>query len=97
MRDSEYEGHSIRKGEILALENNKLVFTEKDVTKAAYKLTKRLVKSDTSYITIIYGADVTDESAEKLQKILQAKLNDRIEVILVNGGQPVYYYIISAE
>lgn len=97
VRDSEYEGHSIRKGEILALENNKLVFTEKDVTKAAYKLTKRLVKSDTSYITIIYGADVTDESAEKLQKILQAKLNDRIEVILVNGGQPVYYYIISAE
>ncbi len=96
-RDSDYEGHQIMKGESLALDNCKLAFTEKDVEKAAVKLTRRLVKGDTSYVTLIYGADVTDEQAEHVQALLSAKLSDKIEVMLVNGGQPVYYYIISVE
>ena len=96
-RDSDYEGHQIKKGEILAVDNSKLSFTDKDVEKAAVKLTRRLVKGDTSYVTLIYGADVTDEQAEHVQALLSAKLSDKIEVMLVNGGQPVYYYIISVE
>ena len=96
-RDSDYEGHQIKKGEILALDNSKLSFTDKDVEKAVVKLTRRLVKGDTSYVTLIYGADVTDEQAEHVQALLSAKLSDKIEVMLVNGGQPVYYYIISVE
>ena len=96
-RDSDYEGHQIKKGEILALDNSKLSFTDKDVEKAAVKLTRRLVKGDTSYVTLIYGADVTDEQAEHVQALLSAKLSDKIEVMLVNGGQPVYNYIISVE
>lgn len=96
-RDSDYEGHNIKKGEILALDNGKLSFTDKDLDKAVIKLTKRLVKGDTSYVTLIYGADVTDENAEHLHAMLQSKLSDKIEVMLVNGGQPVYYYIISVE
>ena len=96
-RDSDYEGHQIKKGEILALDNSKLSFTDKDVEKATVKLTRRLVKGDTSYVTLIYGADVTDEQAEHVQALLSAKLSDKIEVMLVNGGQPVYYYIISVE
>ncbi|MGN0677085.1 MAG: DAK2 domain-containing protein, partial [Ruminococcus sp.] len=96
-RDSEYEGHSIKKGEILALDNGKLSFTEKDVSKATYKLIKKLVKSDSSYITIIYGADVTDDNAENLLRNVQNKFGDKLSVTLVNGGQPVYYYIISVE
>ncbi len=96
-RDSEYEGHNIKKGEILAFENSRLAFSEKDVSKAAYKLVKKMVKSDTSYVTVIYGADVTEEHAMKLQDTLQSKLGKNIEVMFVNGGQPVYYYIISVE
>lgn len=96
-RDSEFEGHQIKSGEILALDNGKLSFTEKDVNKAVLKLCKKFAKGDISYITLIYGADVTEENAEQTKHYIQSKLNDRIEVILVNGGQPVYYYIISAE
>jgi len=96
-RDSEYEGHSIKEGEILALENGKLAFTERDINKAALKLVKKLAKGDVSYLTLIYGSDVTEESAENMQELIQAKLGDKVEVMLVNGGQPVYYYIISAE
>ena len=96
-RDSEYEGHNIKKGEIMAFNNGKLHFAEKDVNKAAYKLAKKMTKSDTSYITVIYGADVTEEQAESLIESLEAKLGSKIEIMLVNGGQPVYYYIISVE
>lgn len=96
-RDTEFDGRQIKKGEILALENNSLAFTDKDMNKVVLKLVKKLVKSDTSYVTLIYGSDVTDENAEKMQKLLSQKLNDKIEVMLVNGGQPVYYYIISVE
>ena len=79
------------------MDNGKLSFVDKDVTKAAYKLTKKLVKSDSSFVTLIYGSDVTDANAEALQAQLQAKLGAHIEVTLINGGQPVYYYIISVE
>ena len=96
-RDSEYEGHNIKKGEIMAFNNGKIQFAEKDVNKAAYKLAKKMTKSDTSYITVIYGADVTEEQAESLIESLEAKLGSKIEIMLVNGGQPVYYYIISVE
>lgn len=94
---SECEGTQIEEGEILALENGKLAFTEKDINKAAVKLTKRLAKGDASYVTLIHGADVTEENAEQLRETIQSKLNDKIDVMLVNGGQPVYYYIISVE
>lgn len=95
-RDSDFEGHAIKKGEILCMENGKLAFVEKDLSKAAYKLTKKLVKGDSTFITILYGADVTDEAAEALYKQVSAKYSN-IDVNLINGGQPVYYYYISVE
>ena len=95
-RDSDFEGHAIKKGEILCMENGKLAFVERDLSKAAYKLTKKLVKGDSAFITILYGADVTDEAAEALYKQVSAKFTN-LDVNLINGGQPVYYYYISVE
>ena len=95
-RDSDFDGHSIKKGEILCMENGKLSFVERDLSKGAYKLTKKLVKGDSSFITILYGSDVTDEAAEALYKQVSAKYPN-IDVNLINGGQPVYYYYISVE
>lgn len=97
VRDSDFEGKQIKKGEILAMENGKLAFVEKDVTKALIKITKKLIRSGSSYITIIYGSDVTDETAHAAFEALRAKISDDIEIVLVNGGQPVYYYLISVE
>lgn len=95
-RDSDFEGHTIKQGEILCMENGKLAFTERDINKGAYKLTKRLVKGDTSFITVLYGADVTDEAAENLHAMLSKKFSG-MDINMARGGQPVYYYIISAE
>lgn len=96
-RNSDFDGHKIKEGEILALENGKLVFTEKDLTKAAVKLTRSMVKKDSSFVTLISGCDVNEEDAEKLTEQISAKMPAGVEVTRLNGGQPVYYYIISVE
>ena len=96
-RDSYFDGKQIGKNEILALENGKISFTEKDVSKAAYRLMKRMVNSNSSFATVLYGNNVTDESAEILYETLKNKFGDDLEINLINGGQPVYYYIISVE
>lgn len=96
-RDSEFDGHKINKDEILALDGGKLAFVESEVEKAAYKLTKRLVDGDSEFITVIYGEDVTDAEAENLRARIEAKFGSRLDISLISGGQPVYYYIISVE
>lgn len=96
-RDSELDGKPIRKGEVMALDNGKLAFTDRDVHHAAYKLAKRLTGSDTGFLTVTYGQDVDERDAEELVNRLEEKFGDRLEVMLVNGGQPVYYYMIAAE
>lgn len=97
VRDSEYDGHKIKQGEILAMDNGKIVFTERNLTKALVKLTRRLVSSASSYITVMYGSDVTEEDANEAYETLRSKISGDIDIVLVNGGQPVYYYIISVE
>ena len=97
VRDSDFDGKKIKQGDILAMENGKLALVERDVTRALLKITKKLIKGDSSYITVIYGADVTDDSAEEAYQLLKSKLGDDMEVVLVNGGQPIYYYIVSVE
>ena len=96
-RDSEFSGHSIKEGEILAMENGKLTFVEKDLNKAVLKLTRSMVGKTSSFITVIYGSDVSEDMAATAYELLRAKISDDIEINMVNGGQPVYYYIISVE
>lgn len=97
-RDSEFDGHPIKKGEILALDNGKLDFTDRDLTKALMRLVKHLIKKrEASFITLIYGSDVTDEQAERARDAVAEKYGADFEVNLINGGQPVYYYMISVE
>lgn len=96
-RDSDFDGHKIKQGEVLALDGGKLSFIASDVSLAAQRLTKALVKRDSTFVTILYGEGITEEEAEKTAGLIRAKLSDSIEVHVVNGGQPVYYYIISVE
>ena len=96
-RDSDFDGKQIKKGELLALDNGKIVFTETELEACLVRLTKQLIKRDSSFVTLFYGEDVTDEQAEALNAILNEKFGDKVEFTLVNGGQPVYYFIISVE
>lgn len=96
-RDSDFDGRKIKKGEILALENGKLVATGTDVTKVTYRLARSMCKKDTNFITVISGCDVSEEDAARTTELVQVKCPAGIEVTHLNGGQPVYYYIISVE
>ena len=96
-RDSEYDGKRIKKGEIMALENGKIVSTSTDITKATYRLARGMCKKDSSFVTIISGCDVSDEDAEKVTEMVKAKCPNHVEVSHIRGGQPVYYYMISVE
>lgn len=96
-RDSEFGMHKIKEGEIIALENGKLTVTEKDIVKAAVKITKNLVTKESSFITVISGDGVSQEQSDKVIDQLASKYGKDIEITYVNGGQPIYYFIISVE
>lgn len=96
-RYSEYDGHKIKNGDILAFANSKLIFTERDLNKACIKLVKNLINKNSTFVTIMYGKDVEKDKVDELKQSLAVKLSDDIEVNIIYGGQPVYYYIISVE
>ena len=96
-RDSDFDGHQIKKGELLAMLGGKISFTETDLEKSVMKLLKQMVKRDSQFITVIYGEDVTDEQAAELEEQIQAKYGSKAEITVINGGQPIYYYILSVE
>ncbi len=96
VRDSEVNDRKIRRGDILGMENGKLTVVERDIPKTLYKVTKHLMNSETSCITVFYGADVAEDEAQDTFEYLKSKIGDT-EIVLANGGQPVYFYIISVE
>ena len=102
-RDSDFDNHSIKEGEILALENGKLMFTDTDIHHAAVKLAKSMINSrrisgrEVAFITLMYGEGMTEEDAEAVRDAITAKAGDNVDITLVDGGQPVYYYFISIE
>ncbi len=96
VRDSTVGDKKIKKGDILGMENGKLNVVDRDLSKVLYKVTKHLINNNSSYVTVIYGADVSDSDAEESVSHLRSKFGD-IEFSVVNGGQPVYYYIVSVE
>lgn len=96
-RSSEFGGKKIKEGDIIALENGKLTITEKSAVKALIKLAKNMVNRDTSFITLIYGEDVSEEDANTAYEELRDKFGSRTDISLVKGDQPVYYFILSVE
>ena len=97
-RDSEVEGKAIEQGEIMGICDGKIRFTGKNVADIAFKSADKLFKrNQSSIITIIYGEDATEEEAKAVEERLSAKHGDEVEIRIVNGGQPIYYFIISVE
>ena len=96
-RNSNFDGKDIKEGQLLALDNGKVSFTETDLEKCILKLTKQLIKKDSSFLTVFYGEDVSTAKASEIEAALNRKFSDKLEITFVNGGQPVYYFIISVE
>lgn len=97
-RDSEIEGKPVKEGEIMGLVNGKIKFIGNNTVDIAFKTVEKLFKrGEHSLVTIIYGQDTDESSAEMLEERLSAKYGNDMEISIVNGGQPIYYYILSVE
>lgn len=97
-RDSEIEGKPVKEGEIMGLVNGKIKFIGNDTVDIAFKTVEKLFKrGEHSLVTIIYGQDTDESAAETLEERLSAKYGNDMEISIVNGGQPIYYYILSVE
>ena len=96
-RDSEFGSEAIRRGDVLGLKNGKLHYIEKDPVSTCVRVARSLSNKQTSFITLIYGEGITQEQALEAKRMLGAKVHSDVEITLVDGGQPIYYFIISVE
>ncbi len=96
-RDSDFDGHKIKQGELLCMLGGKIAFTDTELNRSAARLLKQMIKRDSEFVTVMYGADVTEAQAAELEEEVRRKFGAKTEITFINGGQPVYYYIISVE
>ncbi|MBR1971925.1 MAG: DAK2 domain-containing protein [Oscillospiraceae bacterium] len=95
-RNSDFDGYDIHEGDYLALYGNQLFGTSQDIKVLLKSLAEKVRDDGKEYITIYYGADVKEKHAQKAADLF-ADICPNADVNLLNGGQPVYYYLISAE
>ncbi len=96
-RNSEYGLMRIKEGEIIALNNGKLTVKEKDPVRAVVKLAKEMISKDTSYVSLIFGNGITEEQAGAAVDGIRARTGIDADISIIDGGQPVYYFILSVE
>ena len=95
-RNSDFDGHDIHEGDYLAIYGSALFGTDQDITVLLRSLAQKVLETEKSYITIYYGADIQEDQAQIAADIF-ADICPDADVNLLCGGQPVYYYLISAE
>jgi len=95
-RDSDFDGFAITQGDYMALMEHQLYATDRDLEALLAHLANADKHKDAEFISIFYGEDVTEEQAAKAEAIF-AEACPEAEISLLPGGQPVYYYMISAE
>ena len=97
-RDCDIDGLSIKKDDIMGLIEGKICTSSTDISKTTEDIVEMLLDGEISTVSLYSGEDVTQEEAEKLIASLENKYEGKeIDFNLYNGGQPLYYYYISAE
>ena len=95
-RNSDFDGYDIHEGDYLAMFGSSLFGTSQDIKVLLKSLAEKVRDEGKEYITIYYGCDIKEKHAQKAADMF-ADICPDAEISLINGGQPVYYYLISAE
>ena len=95
-RNSDFDGYEIHKGDYLAMYGSGLFGTSQDIKVLLKSLAEKVRDDGREYVTIYYGQDIKEKHAQKAADLF-ADICPDADVNLINGGQPVYYYLISAE
>jgi len=96
VRDTTIDDIDIREGDYLYLHDNSIALTDSDLQQGTKKLIEKMAEDGAEVIAIYYGQETSSIQAQELADFVQEKYPD-IEVEIFNGGQPIYFYIISAE
>ena len=95
-RDSEFDGQTIRAGEYLSLLDGTLAANDADLGAVVHATLEKIGQGEPELVTVFYGEDVTEEAAATVGEAAGELMPDA-EISVLRGGQPVYYYVISAE
>lgn len=95
VRDTEIDRFKITKGQFLGLVENKIACVTNDSVGCVKQLCRGMTGAN--YVTVFYGEDVDEETANKVAEMISEKVGGGCEVALLYGGQPLYDYIISVE
>ena len=96
VRNTSIDGMEIHEGDIMAIGDHGMLAVDTSVLGAAKAALEAMLNEDSELVTIYYGSDVTEADAEAFRKQAEEEFPDK-EIELQYGGQPIYYYMISAE
>lgn len=96
VRDTIIDDKEIREGNIMGMGDGGLLAVGEELEATTVATIDALIDEDSEIISLYYGAEVTEEDAEHLSALLQEKYPE-CEVELNEGGQPIYYYVVSVE
>ncbi len=96
VRDTELDDKKIYKDDVIGISKGDILVSGKDINKISIDLIKEMINDDISLITIFYGEDIKEEEANKLASFLENEL-EAIDIEVIYGGQPIYYYVFSLE
>ena len=96
IRDSENNGVTIHQGDYIGLHNGQIAYSGSSVHEVVLEMMKRIMTDEDELITVYYGSDVKEADAREVTAELE-KTYDYCDVECHDGGQPLYYYLISVE
>lgn len=96
VRDTEMDGIAIKKGDYIGLSGKKILAKGQSINETTVEMIEKMVDEDASFISLYAGEDVGDDEAEELEEKLEEAFPD-MDVEIMRGEQPIYYYLISVE
>ncbi|WP_462333588.1 DAK2 domain-containing protein [Limosilactobacillus oris] len=96
VRDTTIDGQEIKKNDYLGIVDGKIVETNPDLEETAIEMVKKMLDEDSEIVTILYGEDGTEETAQVIKAAVE-EVDDELDIQIYEGGQPVYPYLISVE
>ncbi|MBQ8391529.1 MAG: DAK2 domain-containing protein [Clostridia bacterium] len=96
VKDTQMDGIEIHEGNIIGVSGGHILSSEEDIFTSTVSLVEQIANEDSEIITLYYGEGETEESAQKIADAIEESFPDA-DILVANGGQSVYYYIVSVE
>lgn len=96
VRDTEIDGKTIKQDDYMGIGDKSILAVGKDLKETTLSMVDEMVDEDSAIVSIYFGSDATEDDASEIASAIEEKYPD-VEVEINNGGQPIYYYIISVE